>query len=255
MYTHTNGNIYIRAVLATSPVRTIGQVVRGRSACTISSRARCLGCGPTHGTKASMLRHCRYLPRRRVRRISPDRPDRQRRPVTQRQRRNCSHSSRPGVAGNTARALHGCRFRWRAYTTKTFLKNDREVVVKPARGTAKAYVFAFENPECAIKVAWTVFPDSKPSKVNDTKALADATLALKTQLEDSKPEIPGLWRSSTPQQIELHTEVLVSSGVIKANIPRSELWTDSLLEEANAFDPEIIKQQTRTCDLSKLNGS
>jgi hypothetical protein len=60
-----------------------------------------------------------------------------------------------GVIGQKPREINPGEFRqagfvsW-LYTTKNFLTSNGQAMVGLARGTAKAYVFAFENPECAV---------------------------------------------------------------------------------------------------------
>jgi NitT/TauT family transport system substrate-binding protein len=254
VYTHTTGNIFIPAVVDTSPITDIAGLVKGRvgvpsleSGTVPWLRAYAVSAGVDPdalkmvaiGTGAEAAE---FLHSGRVDGILLWR----------------------GLNLKIQQALYPIKIReidpglYRKagfigglYTTKSYLADNRQIMIGLARGIAKAYVFAFENPECAVKVAWATFPDSKPIGSDDAALLANAVAALKIQLEDSKP-VNGLWGMATDEQITLHMQVLLDAGIIKQRIPISQYWTSDLLKEVNDFDPAPIKEQARACDLSNL---
>lgn len=124
------------------------------------------------------------------------------------------------------------------------LKDNRDVMIKLARGMAKAVIFAKTNPEAAVRIHWKVFPATKPRGVSDEEAMRRGVTTLKARLKNIDI-IDGLVGNSTPQQIDGYMDLLVKGGILGKRIPVDKFWDASLLKEINNFDHEAIRKQAR----------
>ena len=65
---------------------------------------------------------------------------------------------------------------WRTYPDFTFstlqktIDSDPAMVEAIARGAAKATIFAWTNPDCARRIHWSRYPNTKPSGVDEATA-------------------------------------------------------------------------------------
>ena len=120
----------------------------------------------------------------------------------------------------------------------------RAAFVALARGIAKGQVFVDENPEAAVRIHWEMYPDSRPSGVDETEAMEDAVLQLRTRGENMAP-IDGIHGNATDEQVENMMEALLAGGVLEARVEPTMAFTDALLAEINDFDEEEIRAQAR----------
>src|SRR5688572_19366402 len=80
---------------------------------------------------------------------------------------------------------------WRGYPDFTFstlqktIDSDPAMVEAIARGAAKASVFVFANPDCARRIHWARFPNTKPSG-------ADEATAAKWDLNNQKAQLDSM---------------------------------------------------------------
>lgn len=120
----------------------------------------------------------------------------------------------------------------------------RRALIGIARGLAKATLFATENPEAAIELHWELYPESRPTGVDEDEALAGAVLVLETHLEKAQA-VDGVWGLATQQQIMDQIEALERGGVLATEVSIDDFWTDELLDEINDFDHDAIIEQAR----------
>lgn len=123
-------------------------------------------------------------------------------------------------------------------------EDRREQLIGIARGIAKGMIFAFENPEAAVRAHWEAFPDTKPDGVSDEEAMEQALLELEPRLERSEP-VDGRWGYAPMEQIENFQEILIAGGDLEEELPLDEVWTDELLDEVNDFDESSVKEDAR----------
>ena len=75
---------------------------------------------------------------------------------------------------------------------KSDLAKNRDIYVRFFRAMAKSTVFAYTNPDVAIKLHYEVYPESKPKGKTDAEALVEAR-----KINNSRREkwYPGEWQS------------------------------------------------------------
>lgn len=120
----------------------------------------------------------------------------------------------------------------------------REAFVRICRAQAKAALFATVNPEAAVRIAWEVYPESKPAGVPEDEALAQGVAALEARLANMQP-VEGVWGLATDQQIEGAMKLQLLSGQLDEPVDIAEVWTPEFLDEINDFDAEAVEQEAK----------
>lgn len=122
------------------------------------------------------------------------------------------------------------------------IDNNRDMLVRLARGVAKSILFAQTNPKAAVKIHWKVYPATKPRGVSEEEAMRMSLMPLEARLRNvTMPE--GLFGNSTDQQVEGYMKLLLEGGVLSKPIEVSQVWDPSMLKEINDFDREAIRKQ------------
>ncbi|MBW0102413.1 ABC transporter substrate-binding protein [Pseudonocardia sp. KRD291] len=128
---------------------------------------------------------------------------------------------------------------------------QRDVLVKLGRGIAEGSTFVKANPECALRVHWATYPQSKPAGVPEAEALRRGVTGVMARLKNQFP-VDGQWGRVAPETVRKRIDVAVTGGTIRKPVAADEIWTPELLDEINAFDKAKVEQQARTCDLPTL---
>lgn len=132
--------------------------------------------------------------------------------------------------------------------TQSTLTDERELLIKLARGLAKGHIFASENPEAAVKLHWSIYPETKPTGVSEEEALELAVSQLRARNENTQPAAgQDLWGYAPEDDIATNIAVISSAdpNIDAKNVQPKDIYTDSLLKEVNDFDHESIRQQAR----------
>lgn len=132
-------------------------------------------------------------------------------------------------------------------------ESRRDVLVKFGRGLAKATTFVKANPECAVRIHWDSYPESKPAGVPEEEALRTSVDNMQTRMENVFP-VNGQWGAVTRETVRETIEVSVAGEIISSDVAVDEIWTPELLDEINRLDREQVEQQARRCDLEALQG-
>jgi len=128
---------------------------------------------------------------------------------------------------------------------KSDLAKRRDLFVRFFRAMAMGTVFAYTNPELAIRMHWEIYPESKPKGKSDAQAFAEA---LKIVNSRKDKWLPGPWQAdkrfgamtNTEWQAQVHFAGL--DAKIKDVGP---VFTTDLLDAVNTFDRAAIEKQAR----------
>ena len=131
-------------------------------------------------------------------------------------------------------------------TRPDVLENKREELIKLARGNAKATIFALANPEAAVKLHWTQYPELKPTGVDEETALAQEKNALLARINnmriDNMATPRDKWGYIDPIDVESYLSMLRKLGDAPEDLDASRLYTNELIDEINNFDHEAVRQ-------------
>lgn len=128
------------------------------------------------------------------------------------------------------------------------LIKDRKTLVTFGRGLAKAAVFTKANPECALKIQWEVYPESKPAGAAEDKAVAQGVKSVMSRLKSQFP-VDDQWGRVADKTVQDRIDIAVKSGELREQLPADQIWDPSLLEEINDFDVAGVEKAAKDCSM------
>ncbi|HEY0990808.1 MAG TPA: ABC transporter substrate-binding protein [Kofleriaceae bacterium] len=128
-----------------------------------------------------------------------------------------------------------------------YLKSNRKDAVALARGYAMGTVFAIANPEAAIRILWSEFPQTKVTGKDEATALKDDLLTLEARAKNWRFEpVDGKrWGDNVEKNYQAYLDWLLAQGVLKAKADAKDLVTNELLDEVNKFNPDAIRAEAK----------
>lgn len=129
--------------------------------------------------------------------------------------------------------------------------NQRNVLVALGRGIAKATTFIKANPECALRIHWEEYPDSRLAGVPEEEAVQRGLVGVMARLQNQFP-VDGQWGRVATETVQARIDVAAAAGLLAREVTVEDIWDPALLDEINDFDAAAVEQQARTCDLDAL---
>jgi NitT/TauT family transport system substrate-binding protein len=122
------------------------------------------------------------------------------------------------------------------------LQNKRAALVAFAQGYAKGTVFAMANPEAAIRILWEIYPQTKATGKDEATALKDDLATLAARAKNWRLAAGGVtkWGENSVPNYDAYVDFLVKNGVLKTQMPATDLVTNELIDEINKFDENEI---------------
>ena len=123
------------------------------------------------------------------------------------------------------------------------LRTNHKQAVALAQGYAKGTVFTIANPESAIRILWEIYPETKPTGIDEATALREAVKTLEARIPNWKLEKSGVskWGESSEKTYSAYVDFMQKWGAIKVKVPANELITNDLIDEINDFNQaEVI---------------
>jgi NitT/TauT family transport system substrate-binding protein len=149
---------------------------------------------------------------------------------------------------------------WRTYPDYSLATLQRTVVADPdmvvaiARGVAKATVYAIENPECAVRLHWKRYPDTKPKGVDDATTLRIDLNTINTQLatlvDGFKLNGGKQWGATDPSGFARLQTFLQEAGITNGSLQPDSYLVDipNFYQRVNDFDADKIRAAARACE-------
>jgi len=124
------------------------------------------------------------------------------------------------------------------------LAKKRAQMVALGKGYAMGEVYAFANPEAAIRILWEVFPQTKATGKDEATALKNDLITLKARMENWKLSAGGVtkWGENNVSNYDAYIDFLVKNGVVKQKVPAADLVTNDLIADINKFDESEIQK-------------
>jgi NitT/TauT family transport system substrate-binding protein len=128
--------------------------------------------------------------------------------------------------------------------TRDFAKQDPQAVLGVGRGTAKGFLFAFNNPEAAIRLHWRLYPETKPKGKTEEEALREQLFLVKLRLPLYRFDdlADRRWGPYTREEWQTWARILGVEDKVK---DLDALYTNAAVEEINRFDPRKIEADAR----------
>jgi NitT/TauT family transport system substrate-binding protein len=108
-------------------------------------------------------------------------------------------------------------------------------------------VFAIANPEAAIRILWSEFPQTKATGKDEATALKDDLLTLEARAKNWRFEpVDGKrWGDNVEKNYQAYLDWLLAQGVLKAKADAKDLVTNELLDDVNKFNPDAIRAEAK----------
>jgi NitT/TauT family transport system substrate-binding protein len=150
---------------------------------------------------------------------------------------------------------------WATLPDYSFATSERMIHEKPrmvegiTRGMVKAMVFAAANPDCARKLMWKYYPDSKPTGVDDAKAVSNDIAMISALLRDQASATAlnpdGLFAAVSAKAMGAHQDLLFDAGLVTKKLdPASFIIGDgtTFWSKVNNFDKAAIEADAKACN-------
>ncbi|MCC7346685.1 MAG: ABC transporter substrate-binding protein [Variibacter sp.] len=159
--------------------------------------------------------------------------------------------ARVAVAGFPMRALPNSPGMQKLFANgfavrRSELKKNRAMFVGFFRAMAKSTVFAFTNPDAAIRLHWEVYPETKPKGKTDKEAHAEARMIVDSRKDKwfAPPWDPD---KRLGAMNKAGWEAYVDFAGLKGKVADvTPAFTNDLLDEVNAFDKAAIEAKARS---------
>ena len=160
-------------------------------------------------------------------------------------------------AGLKLRYLRGAD--WRKFPDFTFstlqktIDSDPAMVEAIARGAAKATIFAWTNPDCARRIHWSRYPNTKPSGVDDATAARYDMNNQKAQLDSMTDafqmnggKLVGLATVDAYTRIQ---NFMLEAKLIEKTMPAANFMINlpGFFEKINQFDAAAVRASANAC--------
>lgn len=122
------------------------------------------------------------------------------------------------------------------------LSSHRAEAVALAQGYAKGTIFAINNPEAAVRMLWEVYPQTKATGKDETTALRDDVKTIEARIANWKLEKSGAtrWGENSEANYQAYLDFLLKWGVLKQPVKATDVVTNDLLADIDAFDPADV---------------
>ena len=92
-----------------------------------------------------------------------------------------------------------------------------------------------------------MYPQTKPTGKDEADAVRDDVKALEARIAHWRLEAGGVthWGESPVEDYAAYDGFLLKNGVVKVEVPASELVTNDLIDEINGFDAAKIAAEAK----------
>lgn len=129
-----------------------------------------------------------------------------------------------------------------------WLRDNPKVAVGIGRSWARATLFALTNPEAVVRHHWAMFPQSKPTGVDEATAMQRALHELKDTLSFMRIDNATVrkWGMTTRDEIKDYAKVLQRAKLLESDPGNlDDYFTAEFIDATNAFDEKKVIEQAR----------
>jgi NitT/TauT family transport system substrate-binding protein len=128
-----------------------------------------------------------------------------------------------------------------------FIADHGDVLVGFARGVAKATLFGLTNPEAAVRIHWTLYPETRPQGLEEAVALKEAIHVFSSRfaLQRVDHRADKRYGFATAEQWETLRRIYKEQGVIQGTVGVADIYTPGLVDRINQFDQAAVIRQAK----------
>jgi NitT/TauT family transport system substrate-binding protein len=140
-------------------------------------------------------------------------------------------------------------------TTKGIIDQQPEMVEEITRGMVKTMVFSDANPDCARRLMWKYYPDTKPTGVSEEKAISNDLNMISVLLDDHRENAvkmnpDGLFAGVSVDGMRRYQDFMFASGLVKRKVDPEDLVIAAgpvFWHKVNDFDHGAIIADAKAC--------
>ncbi len=133
------------------------------------------------------------------------------------------------------------------------IRNRPKMLVGIARGFSKGLDFTLANPEAAILITWSLYPEARPNNPDPQKRLAQGMAILKSKLPGwTSPDTGGKYGMFVERDWKVLGDFLLQEKQLSKPVPTSRMFTNELIDEINIYDKDKIRAEAKNFDIGKL---
>ncbi len=122
-----------------------------------------------------------------------------------------------------------------------YVKSNPQAIEKTLRCIAQGSVAAIANPQGAVKAHWQVYPATKPSGIEESKAFEQALHLLNTRVEFLKLNAGERWGEFPHEMVAETVKFMRDTGELQNDIDPKMLYTNQFVEGINRFDAKAVE--------------
>ena len=124
-----------------------------------------------------------------------------------------------------------------------YIAKNPQVIEKVLNCVAQGSAFVLANPDAAVKVHWRVYPNTKPSGVDEATAFRQARHILGTRAEFLKLE-PGVTWGEIPRSAVVNMlDFMKQTGSLTVDLKPEDTYTNRFVPAYSKFDPAQVAAQ------------
>ncbi len=127
-----------------------------------------------------------------------------------------------------------------------YIAKQPQVIEKVLRCIAQGSAMMIANPEGTVKAHWQVYPNTKPTGLDDAQAFAQALNLVKVRNDFLKIDSGARWGELPPAAAEVMVDFMRSNKRIEGKLDPKDLYTNQFIDAVNKFDPAAVRAQAAT---------
>jgi NitT/TauT family transport system substrate-binding protein len=126
------------------------------------------------------------------------------------------------------------------YALEENILSKRAELVALGRAFAMGQIFAMANPEAAVRILWEIFPQTKPTGIDEVAALTNEVKLLQARAQSWSLDADKMgvkrWGESVGVNYQAYYDWLLQQNVIIQKLDAKEAFTNELIDDVNKFD-------------------
>lgn len=131
------------------------------------------------------------------------------------------------------------------FVNDSYLKSNPAAIEKTLRCIAQGSVYAIANPTAAVRAHWQVYPNTKPTGIDEAKAFAQALHLLNTRIEFLKLGPNERWGEIPAEAVNTMVAFMKKTGELQGDVDPKLLYTNRFIDAVNRFDAKAVEAQAK----------
>jgi NitT/TauT family transport system substrate-binding protein len=110
-------------------------------------------------------------------------------------------------------------------------------------------VFTMANPEAAVHILWEIFPQTKPTGIDEATALTNEVKLLKARAQSRSLDADKMgvkrWGESVGANYQAYYDWPLQQNMIKQKLDAKDAFTNELIDDLNKFDAAAVRRLLR----------